>query len=76
MSGTTATVVVNHLSQEVLLLHFGATCVRGLPTSAPVMVLPLVNILRRAIPKMFPSLCQDMHARSQLSRRLNVPGQH
>ena len=25
MSGTTATVVVNHRSQEVLLLHFGAT---------------------------------------------------
>ena len=24
MSGTTATVVVNHSSQEVLLLHFGA----------------------------------------------------
>ena len=25
MSGTTATVVVNHRSQELLLLHFGAT---------------------------------------------------
>ena len=38
MSGTTATVIVNHRSQELLLLHFGATvfyglsCLRGLQT--------------------------------------------
>ena len=66
-----ATVVVNHRSQEVLLLHVGATVFYEdssllfpwTSNIAPVAVLPFVNFLSRAIPKMCPSVCQDMHGR-------------
>ena len=71
MSGTTATVVVNHLSQEVLLLHFGATVFYEdssvlfpwTSNIAPVTVLPTVNFLSRAVPKMFLSVWKEMHGR-------------
>ena len=71
MSGTTATVVVNRLSQEVLLLHFGATAFYEdssvlfpwTSNIAPVTVLPIVNILSRAVPKMFLSVRKKMHGR-------------
>ena len=77
MSGTTATVVVNHLSQEVLLLHFGATVFYEdssvlfpwTSNIAPVTVLPIVNFLSRAVPKMFLSVWKEMHGRTRQELR-------
>ena len=66
MSGTTATTVVNHRSQEVLLLHFGATvfsCLRGVPTLCQLRFClhQLPQLLpSRAILKMFHSVCQSV----------------